>query len=514
MASAAHDQAALPGLALPPIVCPPASGPCAPRPAPAAPSGDHQQRQPQCAGGLAAAGAQGAGSHHAPGAPTPRGAEALVPSFSVDSTALDAACMAGRPAPAPAAPLDKVNGLPSPSPGLPSPACVAARAQLGPRAARSARARRQATSSGPRFKLPASRRPGTRSGPPSNRPPAACPAHACPRLAHACMLGGQQGMCRAQAAPRSCWHALSNAGAPALPTPPQAGPTGPTPPRARPRKPVPVASSPTASSAPARSAAFRASPPVGTPRGASPPAAASEGGAAAPLPRRRCVLVAKQLTNSDASSGRIILPRVAVESNLSFVLGYRHYALAVRDCTGAWPRARGCRSPALCQRAACPRRAQACCAAAPHACIAPLLLVLLSFAGRWHMPAGSGPCAERALAAPTHTRTHTPRLRSPPGRPPLRVHDQVVGQWHRAPPRVCAGAGRRVSALARRGRGRRGGHLHRRERCARMRGLRAPPLHSAAPEFAAAAGCCVCQLLPLVQTAEELARRQRAREGC
>ncbi|KAI3428154.1 hypothetical protein D9Q98_006538 [Chlorella vulgaris] len=53
-----------------------------------------------------------------------------------------------------------------------------------------------------------------------------------------------------------------------------------------------------------------------------------------PLPRRRCVLVAKQLTNSDAASGRIILPRVAVESNLSFVLGYRHYALAVKDCAG------------------------------------------------------------------------------------------------------------------------------------------------------------------------------------
>ena len=40
------------------------------------------------------------------------------------------------------------------------------------------------------------------------------------------------------------------------------------------------------------------------------------------------------------------------------------------------------------------------------------------------------------------------------------------------------------------------------------------PLHSAAPEFAAAGGCCVCQLLPLVQTAEELARRLLARVGC
>lgn len=53
-----------------------------------------------------------------------------------------------------------------------------------------------------------------------------------------------------------------------------------------------------------------------------------------PKPRQRCVLVAKCLTNSDASSGRIILPRVAVEANLPFVTAHRHYALAVRDATG------------------------------------------------------------------------------------------------------------------------------------------------------------------------------------
>ncbi|KAL4447259.1 hypothetical protein ABPG77_007292 [Micractinium sp. CCAP 211/92] len=94
--------------------------------------------------------------------------------------------------------------------------------------------------------------------------------------------------------------------------------------RQRPRKLAsPAASSPTSSSA-ARSA-FRPS---------AAGAAATGADAAGPLPRRRCVLVAKQLTNSDASSGRIILPRVAVESNLSFVLGYRHYALAVKDCNG------------------------------------------------------------------------------------------------------------------------------------------------------------------------------------
>lgn len=50
-------------------------------------------------------------------------------------------------------------------------------------------------------------------------------------------------------------------------------------------------------------------------------------------PTRR-VLVAKKLTNSDASSGRIILPRVAVETNLSFVTAYKHYGLHVRDVFG------------------------------------------------------------------------------------------------------------------------------------------------------------------------------------
>ena len=52
-------------------------------------------------------------------------------------------------------------------------------------------------------------------------------------------------------------------------------------------------------------------------------------GNSAPTPS--VVLVAKRLTNSDASSGRIILPRVAVETNLSFVVAYRHYGMHVRD---------------------------------------------------------------------------------------------------------------------------------------------------------------------------------------
>ncbi len=58
-------------------------------------------------------------------------------------------------------------------------------------------------------------------------------------------------------------------------------------------------------------------------------------GAAAPAgaPRRLAVLVAKTLTNSDAASGRVILPRVAVETNL-LAAAARHTALAVRDAAG------------------------------------------------------------------------------------------------------------------------------------------------------------------------------------
>lgn len=46
------------------------------------------------------------------------------------------------------------------------------------------------------------------------------------------------------------------------------------------------------------------------------------------------VLCAKVLTNSDANSGRIILPRIYVEANLSFVIGYRAYSLAASDAHG------------------------------------------------------------------------------------------------------------------------------------------------------------------------------------
>ena len=46
-------------------------------------------------------------------------------------------------------------------------------------------------------------------------------------------------------------------------------------------------------------------------------------GSGVPKDLARChVLVAKVLTNSD-THGRIILPRVSVEANLAFLMGYR-----------------------------------------------------------------------------------------------------------------------------------------------------------------------------------------------
>ena len=49
------------------------------------------------------------------------------------------------------------------------------------------------------------------------------------------------------------------------------------------------------------------------------PVAAGDGGQQQPM---TFVLVAKTLTKSD-TGGRIILPRVAVEANLAFIVGYR-----------------------------------------------------------------------------------------------------------------------------------------------------------------------------------------------
>ncbi len=75
--------------------------------------------------------------------------------------------------------------------------------------------------------------------------------------------------------------------------------------------------------------------PAGSRRGASAlgVAAPAPAGAPPPPPRRLTVLVAKTLTNSDAASGRVILPRVAVETNL-VAAAARHTALAVRDAAG------------------------------------------------------------------------------------------------------------------------------------------------------------------------------------
>jgi hypothetical protein len=46
------------------------------------------------------------------------------------------------------------------------------------------------------------------------------------------------------------------------------------------------------------------------------------------------VLAAKVLTESDIKQSRAILPRIAVESNLPFLLGYRTFGLVMADAAG------------------------------------------------------------------------------------------------------------------------------------------------------------------------------------
>lgn len=76
--------------------------------------------------------------------------------------------------------------------------------------------------------------------------------------------------------------------------------------------------------------------PLARPQAAGSTAAAAGAVATLPAvgPSRSAVLVAKRLTSSDAASGRVILPRLSVERNLPFILGYRHYQLTVRDRAG------------------------------------------------------------------------------------------------------------------------------------------------------------------------------------
>jgi len=50
----------------------------------------------------------------------------------------------------------------------------------------------------------------------------------------------------------------------------------------------------------------------------------------------RTILVAKRLTNSDVSKGRILLPRAAVEANLSFAIGRAHSLMAKDHNNQAW----------------------------------------------------------------------------------------------------------------------------------------------------------------------------------
>lgn len=62
----------------------------------------------------------------------------------------------------------------------------------------------------------------------------------------------------------------------------------------------------------------------------SGPTPASEG-----LPSRT-ILVAKRLTNSDVTKGRVLLPRAAVEANLSFAVGRAHSLVAKDHDGNAW----------------------------------------------------------------------------------------------------------------------------------------------------------------------------------
>lgn len=153
------------------------------------------------------------------------------------------------------------------------------------------------------------------------------------------------------------------------------------------------------------------------------------------------VLCAKVMTNSDASSGRIILPRIYVEANLSFVIGYRCLLTTLASTQLA----------AICGR---PRRGVAVRFPLPplalNSCKLPTDVHMLQgpFSEPWESPLLQGLLADGDRCA----------------RPQLRVRHQVVGQRHGAPPRVRAGAGGALhqGALPRRRRRRR--RLHQRLR--------------------------------------------------
>ncbi len=92
-----------------------------------------------------------------------------------------------------------------------------------------------------------------------------------------------------------------------------------------PRSPDPITA--TATSAP--SASTSASPAAATPAAAPSAAAPSSSDGAV-----RAVLVAKVLTKSDATSKRIILPRIAVEANLPQLATADHFHFKAMDATG------------------------------------------------------------------------------------------------------------------------------------------------------------------------------------
>ena len=76
--------------------------------------------------------------------------------------------------------------------------------------------------------------------------------------------------------------------------------------------------------------AYRAPAPSGSGHRRTGPTPGSTG-----LPART-ILVAKRLTNSDVSKGRILLPRAAVEANLSFAIGRAHSLTAKDHLSQSW----------------------------------------------------------------------------------------------------------------------------------------------------------------------------------
>ena len=85
-------------------------------------------------------------------------------------------------------------------------------------------------------------------------------------------------------------------------------------------------------------AAAPAAAPRPAPSAAAPTAAAAADGSGASDPVVKAVLVAKVLTKSDASSKRVILPRIAIEANLPQLASQQVFNFSAQDNAGhTWP---------------------------------------------------------------------------------------------------------------------------------------------------------------------------------